>query len=84
MSANKKSLNSQTYHHSRKSITFMLTYGDHMSNDVMGDEEDSMKSRLGMSADCTDGLTSHETIQDIFINNIKLVMDQFSEPLLLM
>ena len=58
-------------------ITFMLTYGDHMSNDVMSDEEDSMKSRLGMPADCTDGLASHEAIQDIFINNIKLVMDQF-------
>ena len=58
-------------------ITFMLTYGDHMSNDVMGDEEDSMKMQLGMEAECTDGLASHPAIQDLFINNMKLVMKQF-------
>ena len=58
-------------------ITFMLTYGDHMSNDVMGDEEDSMKARLGMPAECTDGLASHPAIQELIIDEMKLVMDQF-------
>lgn len=58
-------------------ITFMLTYGDHMSNDVMGDEEDSMKSRLGLPAECTDGLAGHPAVQNLIIDNMKLVMDQF-------
>jgi sirohydrochlorin cobaltochelatase len=58
-------------------VTFMLTYGDHMSNDVMGDGEDSMKSRLELPADCTGGLAGHSKVQDLFINNMKLVMDQF-------
>ncbi|MFP4564760.1 MAG: sirohydrochlorin cobaltochelatase [Spirochaetia bacterium] len=58
-------------------ITFMLTYGDHMSNDVMGDEEDSTKSRLGLPAEVTDGLASHSAFQKHIIDNMKLVMHQF-------
>ncbi len=58
-------------------ITFMLTYGDHMSNDVMGDEEDSMKTRLGLPAECTDGLASHPAVQGLFVDNMKIVMKQF-------
>lgn len=58
-------------------VTFMLTYGDHMSNDVMGGEEDSMKSILGMPAECTDGMASDPNIQNLFIDNMKTVYKQF-------
>ena len=58
-------------------ITFMLTYGDHMSNDVMVDEKDSMKMQLGMDAECTDGLASHPAVQGLFVDNMKIVMKQF-------
>jgi sirohydrochlorin cobaltochelatase len=58
-------------------ITLMLTYGDHMSNDVMGDEEDSMKSRLGLPAEVTDGLAGRPAFQKLIIDEMKLVMDQF-------
>jgi len=58
-------------------ITFMLTYGDHMSNDVFGDEEDSMKSQLGLEATVTDGLASISAFQDVFIDRMKSVYAQF-------
>lgn len=62
-----------------KFVTFMLTYGDHMSNDVMGDEKDSMKVQLGLPAECSDGLASHPEIQNIFIRKIKSTITQFDE-----
>jgi sirohydrochlorin cobaltochelatase len=60
-----------------KFVTFMLTYGDHMSNDVMGDEEDSMKSQLGLPAECSNGLASHPEIQELFIGRMKSTLNQF-------
>ena len=58
-------------------ITFMLTFGDHMSNDVMGDEEDSLKSQLGLEASITDGLASMPDFQDMYIQRIRSQMAQF-------
>lgn len=58
-------------------IAFMLTYGDHMTNDVFGDESDSMKSRLGLNATITNGLSSIPSFQNIYISKIKSVMKQF-------
>lgn len=58
-------------------ISFMLTFGDHMTNDVMGDEEDSMKSQLGLEAQVNDGMASLPLIQDIFISSMKEVLNQF-------
>ena len=49
-----------------KYVTFMLTYGDHMSNDVMGEEEDSMKTRIGLPGECSDGLASLPLVQNLF------------------
>ncbi|HAK47295.1 MAG TPA: hypothetical protein DCO79_15425 [Spirochaeta sp.] len=60
-----------------KYVTFMLTYGDHMSNDVMGDEEDAMKVRIGLPAECSDGLASVPSVQGLFIEKIKLALSQF-------
>lgn len=58
-------------------ITFMLTYGDHMSNDVFGDEADSMKTQLGLNATVTDGLASVPAFQKIYINKMKSVYLEF-------
>ncbi len=58
-------------------ISFMLTYGDHMSNDVFGDEEDSMKTQLGLEATITDGLASNNEFQNVYIDAMKSVMKQF-------
>ncbi len=60
-------------------IAFMLTFGDHMSNDVMGDETDSFKSRLGLPAQITDGMASNPAIQKIFLDQAKIVFGQFQE-----
>lgn len=58
-------------------ITYMLTYGDHMSNDVFGEEEDSMRTQLGLDATVTDGLASNAQFQDIYISRVKTILEQF-------
>jgi sirohydrochlorin cobaltochelatase len=58
-------------------VTYMLTYGDHMSNDVMGNEEDSWKEQLGLPAKVTGGMASMESIQSLYIDKMKTVMTQF-------
>ena len=60
-----------------KFVTFMLTFGDHMSNDVMGDEEDSFKSSLGLPAEVSDGLASVPSVQQLFIARTEQVLKQF-------
>lgn len=60
-----------------KFVTFMLSFGDHMTNDVMGDEEDSMKIRLGLPAVVSNGLASNTSIQKIFIDRMKITLSQF-------
>lgn len=60
-----------------KFIPLMLTYGDHITNDVMGDEEDSWKTILGMEASAANGMASNPAIQEIYIGNTKRVLSQF-------
>lgn len=60
-----------------KFVTFMLTFGDHMSNDVMGDEPDSLKMQIGLPAGISDGLASLPTIQNMYIQKIKSTLAQF-------
>jgi sirohydrochlorin cobaltochelatase len=57
-----------------KFIGFMLTYGDHMTNDVMGDEPDSMRNRIGLPAEATSGLASDPNIQAVFIEKLQAVL----------
>ncbi len=58
-------------------IPLMLTYGDHITNDVMGDEEDSWKVILGKEAECTNGMASNPAIQAIYLSHIKQTLSQF-------
>ena len=60
-----------------KFIPLMLTYGDHQSNDVNGDEPDSWKSILGLPSSATDGMASNPAIQDIYISKTRRILYQF-------
>ena len=60
-----------------KFVPFMLTFGDHMSNDVFGDEPDSFKSQLGLPAEIGDGMASNPKVQKLFIDRAKIVYGQF-------
>ena len=58
-------------------IPLMLTYGDHITNDVMGDEEDSWKVILGKEAECANGMASNPAIQEIYLSHIRQTLSQF-------
>ncbi len=60
-----------------KFVPLMITYGDHISNDVMGDEEDSWKTIIGLDAACADGMGSNPAIQEIFIGSTARALKEF-------
>jgi len=58
-------------------VPLLLTYGDHMTNDVMGDEPDSWKSKLGLEASSADGAGSNADVREIYLKSIEHVLSQF-------
>jgi sirohydrochlorin cobaltochelatase len=60
-----------------KFLPFMLTYGDHITNDVMGDEHNSWKTQLGLEASCADGMGSNRKIIEFYIKTIKSGLSGF-------
>lgn len=52
-------------------IPCMLVAGDHTTNDVMGDEADSWKSRLKLPATCDKGLGSDPGVAQLFLRRIE-------------
>jgi len=60
-----------------KFIPLMLTYGDHITNDVMGDEEDAWKTIIGLEATAANGMASNPAIQEIYIGSTGRVLSQF-------
>lgn len=60
-----------------KFIPLMLTYGDHITNDVMGDEADAWKTIIGLPATAADGMASNPAIQNIYISKTKRALNQF-------
>ncbi len=60
-------------------IPFMLVAGDHATNDMSGDEEDSLKSRFlsaGCDVECVlEGLGEQKAFQDLFLNHLSEVME---------
>lgn len=54
-----------------KFIPLMLTYGDHIANDVMGSSKGSWKSKLGLEASCADGMAANRKVLDIFVERIR-------------
>ena len=61
-------------------IPFMLVAGDHATNDMAGDEEDSLKSRFisaGCEVECIlEGLGEQKAFQELFLDHLQQVMDQ--------
>lgn len=60
-----------------KFVPLMLTYGDHISNDVMGDNVDSWRRIIGKPAECSDGMASNLEIQEIFVKKTEIILKQF-------
>lgn len=58
----------------------LLVAGDHATNDMAGDEDDSLKSvleREGYSTECIiQGLGEHTVFQDIFIRHLREAMER--------
>lgn len=61
-------------------IPLMIVAGDHVSNDMAGDEEDSWKSRLlaaGYEVECVmKGLGEYREIQQLFVKHVQQAMVQ--------
>ncbi|MDD4601344.1 Sirohydrochlorin cobaltochelatase [bioreactor metagenome] len=64
-------------------MPFMLVAGDHATNDMAGDEEDSAKSQLlqaGFKVDTyVHGLGENAAIQDIYVQHVQDAIDQTYE-----
>ena len=58
-------------------VPIMIVAGDHILNDVMGDEPDSWKSRLGMEASIEKGLGENPDVVDLFITRLKTALSSF-------
>lgn len=62
---------------------FMIVAGDHATNDMSGEDDDSWKSILekeGYSVKCTlKGLGEIQAVRDIFIRHTKAGLDRLSE-----
>lgn len=60
-----------------KFVPLVFTYGDHISNDVMGDEPDSWKMQIGLPATAADAMGSNPKIIGMFIKQIQSALSQF-------
>jgi len=60
-----------------KFVPLMMVEGDHITNDIMGDEPDSWKSMLGLPATNATGLASNAEVMEIFLKNIENLLSQF-------
>ncbi len=59
-------------------IPVMLTAGDHIMNDVMGeDDPESWKSQLGLEASADTGLGSNPQVMALFLNRIERLLTMF-------
>ena len=56
-------------------VPLMLVAGDHIENDVLGDEPDSWKSLIGVpEASCSQPLGYNAGIRDIFFRHLDTAM----------
>ena len=59
-------------------VPMMLVAGDHIMNDVMGDEEDSWKNQLApMEATAEKGMGYNDAVLRIFMDHIDRALEQF-------
>jgi sirohydrochlorin cobaltochelatase len=58
-------------------VPLMLVEGDHILNDVMGNEPDSWKELIGLPATNVTGLASNPQVMEFFLQNIADLLSQF-------
>ncbi len=51
-------------------VPMMVVAGDHIMNDVMGDEDDSWKKTLGLPATASTGLGSNPKVVELFVKRL--------------
>lgn len=60
-----------------KFIPLMIVAGDHIINDVMGDDPESWKMQLGLPATIETGLGSNPAVIEIYLESLESVLSQF-------
>ena len=60
-----------------KFVPMMMVAGDHISNDVMGDEPESWKVLLGLPAEASTGMASNPEVMALFLDDIEALASQF-------
>ena len=60
-----------------KFVPLMLVEGDHISNDIMGDEPESWKTQVGLPATNATGLASNPAVMEIPLKSIEALIAQF-------
>ena len=55
----------------------MLVEGDHITNDVMGDEPESWKVLVGLPATNATGMASNPAVMEIFLKSLENLVSQF-------
>lgn len=58
-------------------IPLMIVAGDHIENDVMGDDENSWKSQLGLPATAQTGMGNNPKVMEFFLQSIGSALRQF-------
>ncbi|MCX8126758.1 MAG: sirohydrochlorin cobaltochelatase, partial [Dehalococcoidia bacterium] len=60
-----------------KFISLMITGGGHITDDIMGDQPDSWKSRIGLPAEIFTGIAEVPLFYNYFIRQIEIMLGQF-------
>lgn len=60
-----------------KFVPLMLVEGDHISNDIMGEEPDAWKVLLGLPATNATGMASNPDVMEIFLKSIENLVSQY-------
>jgi sirohydrochlorin cobaltochelatase len=60
-----------------KFIPVMMVAGDHIQNNVMGNNSDSWRSQLGLPATCDTGLGSNPAVMEILLDHLAQTLPQF-------
>ena len=59
-------------------ISLMISTSGHISEDVMGDQEGSWKSLVGLPAEVVDNFSTNLLVRDFFIKSIEKLLAEFS------
>ncbi len=60
-----------------KFVSLMITGGGHITQDIMGDEPDSWKNRIGLPAEIFTGVAEKPIFRNYFLKQIEALLGQF-------